>query len=346
VTDTATTAGPAPRSASSNPTTPPHASPVDYDAYGLYGPGRGFDKGKSFQRPIYRFQGRITADGSSGYPAAPGRYHLYISWGCPWAQRTAIVRKLKGLEDVVSVSYVDDERDGRGWAFRERRGPDPVNGFEFLAQAYEATEPGYDGHVSVPVLWDTETHKVVSNNFPDITLDLGAQFGAWARPAPDLYPEPLRPEIDALNERVYTNVNNGPYRVAGATTAEDYENLRQAMISLLEELDARLAGRRFLFGAQVTEADVRLWPTLARFDTGYNPLAGVTQRRLTEFGHLWGYARDLYRLPAFRETTDFTAFGGLVRGPRPTFVTDAPWRLSVEPRLADWDDPPGRDELG
>ena len=117
MTDTTTSTGP-----------PRYASPVDYGAYGLYGPGRGFDKGKSFQRPVYRFQGRITADGSSGYPAAPGRYHLYISWGCPWAQRTAIVRKLKRLEDVVSLSYVDDERDGRGWAFRERRGPDPVNG--------------------------------------------------------------------------------------------------------------------------------------------------------------------------------------------------------------------------
>ena len=335
MTDTAASTGPAPS----------YASPIDYGAYGLYGPGRGFDKGKGFQRPVYRFQGRITADGSSGYPAVPGRYHLYISWGCPWAQRTAIVRKLKGLEDVVSLSYVDDERDGRGWAFRARRGPDPVNGFEFLAQAYEATEPGYDGHVSVPVLWDRETGKIVSNNFPDITLDLGAQFGAWARPAPDLYPGPLRPEIDALNERVYTHVNNGPYRVAGATAASDYEELRQAMIALLEELDERLGRSRFLFGGEVTEADVRLWPTLARFDTGYNPLAGVTERRLTEFGSLWGYARDLYQLPAFRETTDFTSFGGLVRGPAPTFVNEAPWRIRVEPRLADWDQPPGRDGL-
>ena len=134
------------------PPSPFYASPVDYDAYGQYGPGRGFNQGQAFQRPRYRFQGRITADGSSGYRAEPGRYHLYISWGCPWAQRTAIVRQLKRLAGVVSLSYVDDTRDGRGWAFRERRGPDPVNGFTLLAQAYEATEPGYDGHVSVPVL--------------------------------------------------------------------------------------------------------------------------------------------------------------------------------------------------
>jgi glutathionyl-hydroquinone reductase len=131
---------------------PRYASPVDYETYGQYGPGRGFDGGQAFQRPRYRFQGRITADGSSGYRAEPGRYHLYVGWGCPWAQRTAIVRKLKGLEEIVSLSYVDDVRDGRGWAFRERRGADPVNGFTFLAEAYETTEPGYGGHVSVPVL--------------------------------------------------------------------------------------------------------------------------------------------------------------------------------------------------
>jgi glutathionyl-hydroquinone reductase len=229
---TAARTGPAPR----------YASPVDYDAYGLYGPGRGFDKGKSFQRKAYRLRGRITADGSSGYPAATGRYHLYISWGCPWAQRTAIVRK--------------------------------------------------------------------------------------------------------LNERVYTHVNNGPYRVAGATAADDYEDLRRAMVATLEELDERLAGRRYLFGGEITEADVRLWPTLARFDTTYNPLAGVTERHLTAFPNLWGCARDLYRLPAFRETTDFSSFGGLVRGPKPTFVQDARWRITVEPRLADWDEAPDRDRLG
>src|SRR5262245_52893225 len=122
-----------------------YADPVDYDKYGMYGPGRGFEAGAAFNRPRYPFQGRITADGSSGFRAEPGRYHLYISWGCPWAQRTAIVRKLKKLEDVVSLSYVDDYRDARGWAFRERRGPDPVNGFAFLREAYEATEPGYPG---------------------------------------------------------------------------------------------------------------------------------------------------------------------------------------------------------
>ena len=325
---------------------PQYASPADYGTYGPYGPGRGFDPGQKWRRPRYRFQGRITADGSSGFPAEPGRYHLYISWGCPWAQRTAIVRKLMRLDDVVSLSYVDDVRDARGWAFRERRGPDPVNGFTFLAQAYEATEPGYDGHVSVPVLWDRATGKIVSNNFPDITIDLGTAFGAWADPSVALYPEPLRPEIDALNSRVYQSVNDGPYRVAGAVTQAGYERLRQAMIATLDGLDQRLAARRLLFGSEITEADVRLWPTLARFDVGYNPMAGVSERRLTGFGHLWAYARDLYQRPAFRDTTDFAAFGGLARGPRPSFLNDGPWRIKVEPRLADWDEPPGRERLG
>ncbi|HEV3290202.1 MAG TPA: glutathione S-transferase C-terminal domain-containing protein [Streptosporangiaceae bacterium] len=325
---------------------PQYAGPVDYDTYGPYGPGRGFDRSQGFNRPRYRFQGRITADGSSGFPAEPGRYHLYISWSCPWAQRTAIVRKLMGLDDVVTLSYVDDERDGRGWAFRERRGPDPVNGFTFLAQAYEATEPGYDGHVSVPTLWDRVTGKIVSNNFPDITIDLGSAFGAWADTSVELYPERLRPGIDALNAQVYQTVNNGPYQVAGAVTREDYETLRHAMIATLTELDARLADRRLLFGSELTEADVRLWPTLARFDLGYNPMAGVSERPLTSFPNLWGYARDLYQRPAFRDTTEFASFGGLLRGPKPTFLNDGAWRIKVTPRQADWDAPAGRERLG
>jgi glutathione S-transferase/putative glutathione S-transferase len=256
------------------------------------------------------------------------------------------VRKLLGLESVVSLSYVDDERDGRGWAFRQRRGPDPVNGFRFLAEAYEATEPGYHGHVSVPALWDRVTGRIVSNNFPDITLDLGRAFSAWAGSPLELYPERLRPAIDELNARVYQTVNNGPYRVAGAASQAEYESLRQAMLTTLAELDERLAGRRLLFGSELTEADVRLWPTLARFDLGYNPMAGVSERPLTSFGNLWGYARDLYQRPAFRDTTDFSTFGGLLRGPRPTFLNDGAWRIKVAPQRADWDAPAGRERLG
>jgi len=325
---------------------PRYASPVDYDRYGQYGQGRGFDRGQPFRRPVYQFQGRIRADGSSGYRAEPGRYHLYIAWGCPWAQRTAIVRKLMGLEDVVSLSYVDDERDGRGWAFRVRRGADPVNGFTLLAEAYEATEPGYAGHVSVPALWDRQTGRLVSNNFPDITIDLGTQFGACSDAPFDLYPPGQRADIDALNELVYETVNNGTYRVAGATTEAEYTALRHRLTGTLNALDERLGGQRYLFGTGLTEADVRLWPTLARFDLAYNPLGKISERRLVDFPALWGYARDLYHLPAFRETTDFGAFARFGSGPSPSFFNDAPWRIKVDPYRADWDEPHGRERLG
>jgi glutathione S-transferase/putative glutathione S-transferase len=324
---------------------PRYASPVDYTAHGHYGPGRGFKPGQSFNRPVYRFQGRITADGSSGYQAEPGRYHLYVAWGCPWAQRTAIVRKLKGLDDIVSLSYVDDVRDGRGWAFREGRGPDPVNGFAFLAEAYEATEPGYDGHVSVPTLWDRRTRRIVSNNFPDITIDLGTQFERWADTNVDLYPVDLRPEIDELNVHVYQDVNNGTYQVAGATTEADYERLRQRLITAFGELDERLADRRYLFGDRLTEADVRLWPTLARFDLGYNPVGKISPRPLTSYPNLWAYARDLYQRPAFRDTTDFSAIAMFATGPKPSFFNESPWRIRVEPVHADWDSPHHREKV-
>ena len=197
-----------------------------------------------FVRAAYPFRGRITADGSSGYPAEPGRYHLYISWACPWAHRAAIVRELLGLTGVISLSAVDPVRDGRGWAFRDGDGYglDPVNGFALLREAYEATEPGYEGHVSVPVLWDKQTSRIVSNNFPDITIDLDTQFGAWADPAYDLYPQSLRPQIDEINELVYATVNNGVYRSGFGATQESYH---EAVTRLFATLDhPRGAARR------------------------------------------------------------------------------------------------------
>ncbi len=323
------------------------ASPVDFDTYGDYGQ-QIFDRtrggGGAFQRPAYPFQGRITADGSSGYRAEPGRYHLYISWACPWAQRSAIVRQLKGLEEIVTLSAVDPVRDGRGWAFRDGRGHslDPVNGCALLREAYEATEPGYEGHASVPVLWDRRTGRIVSNNFPDITIDLGTQFEAWADTSVDLYPEALRAEIDATNALVYENINDGVYRTGFAGTQPAYEDAVARVFRALDELEGRLATQRFLVGDQLTEADVRLWVTLARFDSVYYSHFKVNLRRLTDYPNLWAYARDLYSRPAFRQTTDFDHIK------RHYFGTHShlnPSRIVPAGPTLDWDAPHRRDRL-
>lgn len=315
---------------------PAYASPADVAAHGPYGPGRIDRPG-----PLYPFQDRITADGSSGHPAEPGRYHLYASFTCPWAQRAVIVRDLAGLRDVVSVSYVDDDRDGRGWAFRERRGPDPVNGFTLLSEAYDATEPGYPGHISVPVLWDRRTNRIVSNDFARIPFDLGTAFAEWT--TTDLYPLDLRDEIEALDEEIARDLAQGVRQVARAATQEEYERRRAGVAAALDRYDARLAGRRYLFGERLTESDVQLWVILVRYDLLHNPLAGITKRPLTAYPQLWAYARDLYRIPAFRETTDFAALR-LTAGP--AHPGRGPVRIAVEPHQADWDAPHGREALG
>ena len=323
------------------------ASPVDFAAYGDYGDYKpkqqqAGSKPGEFVRAAYPFRGRITADGSSGYQAEPGRYHLYISWACPWAHRTAIVRHLLGLQDVVSLSVVDPVRDGRGWAFREGDGHslDPVNGFALLRETYEATEPGYDGHVSVPVLWDRRTGRIVSNNFPDITIDLDTQFGAWADPACDLYPERLRPEIDAINEVVYQTVNNGVYRSGFASTQDQYYEAVTALFATLDSLDQRLARQRFLLGDAITEADVRLWVTLARFDAVYYSHFKASLRRIADYPSLWDYARDLYSRPAFRDTTNFDH---IKRHYYTTHPHLNPSRIVPDGPLLDWDAPHGRE---
>ena len=324
--------------------TVPVASPVDFLSYGDYSVKAPVRTDGAFVRPLYPFQGRITADGSSGFKAEPGRYHLYVSLACPWAHRSVIVRGLMGLEDVVSLSVVDPIRDGRGWAFREGpgHGPDPVNGFTLLREAYEATEPGYDGHISVPVLWDRETSRIVSNNFPDITLDLDTQFGAWARPGLDLYPERLRAEIDALNDVVYTTVNNGVYRCGFATTQQAYDAAVAALFATLDDLEQRLAGQRYLFGGQITEADVRLWVTLARFDSVYVTHFKANIRRLVDYPNLWAYTRDLYQQPAFGPTTNFDH---IKRHYYTTHPHLNPQRIVPAGPLLDWAQPPGRESL-
>ncbi|MQY03376.1 glutathione S-transferase family protein [Actinomadura macrotermitis] len=258
--------------------------------------------GGSFVRQANRFTDRITADGGSGFPAEPGRYRLLVSYACPWAHRTLIVRRLLGLEDAIGVGVVDPIRDERGWRFPE---PDPVTGATFLSELYLATDPGYQGRYTVPCVWDTGTGRLVTNDFPAITTMMETEFTAWHAPgAPDLYPAALRAEIDELNALVYATVNNGVYKAGFATAQAAYEEAVTALFASLDALEERLAGRRFLFGDDLTESDVRLYPTLARFDTVYHAHFKCNLRRLADYPNLWRYARDLHAIPAFGETTD------------------------------------------
>ncbi|MBL7491033.1 glutathione S-transferase C-terminal domain-containing protein [Frankia sp. AgB1.9] len=279
----------------SRTTEPAYASPTDVATHGPYT----IRRDPADTRPLYRFTGRITADGSSGFPAEPGRYHLYSGWFCPWAQRVLLQRALHGLEDVISLSYVDNTRDARGWGFRETYGPDPVNGFTLLRDAYDATEPGFDGHVSVPTLWDRETRQVVSNDFVSLGIDVATQFGQWSTGA-DTYPEHLRAEIAELDGWIGPAVNQGTHRAAHD------EAVRATLLDAFARLDARLADADYLVGGQLTEADVRLWVSLVRYRGRVGDLA--TLPPLSDYPRLWAYARALYQLPAFRATTDFSTF--------------------------------------
>ena len=299
----------------------------------------------AYEREPSKIREWVTADGSSGFKAEPGRYHLYVSYACPWAHRTIIVRMLKGLEDAISLSVVDPIRDERGWAFREvpGAGKDPVNGFDFLHEAYEATLPGYDGRVSVPVLWDRETDRIVSNESADVIVMLNEAWDEWARnPDLDLYPQELRPQIDELNERVYEHVNNGVYRAGFATTQAAYEAVIGPMFDTLDELDERLADRRYLFGDRYTLADWRLFTTLLRFDPVYHTHFKCNVRRVIDYPNLWAYLRDLLTVTGVRDTV---RMDHIKRHYYCTHESINPKRIvPVGPEL-DYDAPSGRESL-
>ena len=296
----------------------------------------------SFVRQAYTIRDRITADGSSGFPAEAGRYHLYVSLACPWAHRAVIVRKLLGLESVISLSVLDPIRDERGWAFRDGPGysQDPVNGFQFLSEAYKRTDPNYTGRYTVPCLWDRVTGRLVTNNYPDITIDFETQFKAFHKPdAPDLYPEALRAEIDAINAVVYEDVNNGVYKAGFAATQEAYEQAVTALFKRLDWIEERLAQQRFLVGNQLTEADIRLFTTLARFDIVYVGHFKCNLRRLVDYPNLWSYARDLYQRPGFGETVDVDH---IKRHYYMTHDTINPTRIVPLGPIVDWTTPHDR----
>jgi putative glutathione S-transferase len=259
----------------------------------------------SFRRQESRFRRWVSAQDGSPFPPDPGRYHLYVSRACPWAHRTIIARALMGLEDAIGISFVDPIRDERGWAFTGGEYVDGVNGFSFLSEAYAATDPGYDARVTVPVLWDRASGVIVSNESADILRMLGTVFAPLADHPVDLYPEALRSEIDALSDRIYDNVNNAVYKAGFATRQQVYEREVDALFTMLDELDERVAGQRFLVGAAPVETDWRLFTTLVRFDAVYQIHFKCSLRKLIEYEHLWPYARDLYQWPGVADTVDF-----------------------------------------
>lgn len=260
-----------------------------------------------FVRQQDAFREWVSADGRSGFQAQPGRYHLYVSLACPWAHRTIIFRHLKGLEQVIGMTVVDPVRDERGWAFRDGPGHsrDPVNGFNFLAEAYLATDPSYRGRVTVPVLWDKETGKIVTNSDDDLLRILNSEFNSFTKSDLDLYPPEHRSGIDRLNELIYENVNDGVYRAGFATTQRAYEQAAYALFETLDQLDGMLSDRRYLFGSSPLETDWRLFVSLIRFDPVYHGHFKCNIRRIVDYPNLYGYLRDLYQTDGVAETVDF-----------------------------------------
>jgi putative glutathione S-transferase len=272
---------------------------------GTFSLGRESSDDGSFRRQESRFRQLVSSDDSSPFPVQAGRYQLYVCRACPWAHRTLIGRALMGLQEAIPVSYVDPIRDERGWEFTGGEYVDPVNGFHLLSEAYTATDPTFDGRVSVPVLWDTQTARIVNNESADILRMQETVFAPLADHPVDLYPEALREQIDALNQEIYDNVNNAVYKTGFAGRQEVYDREVSSLFQALDRLDLRLAERRFLFGDTPVETDWRLFTTLVRFDAVYQIHFKCSIRKLDEYKQLWPYARDLYQWPGVAQTVSF-----------------------------------------
>ena len=289
---------------------------------------------------------RITADGRDGYPVEPGRYRLTVARACPWANRAVIVRRLMGLEDVLSMAMAGPTHDERSWTFDlDPGGRDPALGIERLQEAYFARFPGYPRGITVPAIVDVPTGQVVTNDFDQLTLDLAAEWRAYQREgAPDLYPKRHRDEIDTVSQPVFEDVNNGVYRCGFATSQGAYEDAYRRLFSRLDWLTARLEHQRYLVGDTITMADVRLFPTLARFDAVYHGHFKCNRQKLSEMPVLWAYARDLYQTPGFGDTLDFDQikqhYYEVHRSINPTGI------VPVGPDLSGWLDPHDRERLG
>lgn len=267
-------------------------------------------KDGKFVRATTQFRNWITPDGSAGptgepgFAAAPDRYHLYVSHACPWAHRAMIVRRLKHLEDVIGVSVVNSLYDANGWSFNDAAGvvPDPHIDAKYLYEIYAAADSNYSGRASVPILWDTEQRTIVSNESSEIIRMFNSAFDAWGDAVLDLYPAPLRDTIDAVNDDVYTNINNGVYRTGFAKTQAAYDQAVTDLFACLDRMERRLAKSRYLAGTTFTEADIRLFTTLVRFDPVYHGHFKCNLARLVDYPNLWNYTLDIYQRPGIAET--------------------------------------------
>lgn len=269
--------------------------------------------GGRFIRQESQFRNWITPDGSAGptgeagFKAEPGRYHLYVALACPWADRALIMRNLKGLEEMISVSIVNPLMAENGWTFDSEEGviPDPVIDANYLYEVYTHVESGYSGRVTVPVLYDLKQNKIVNNESSEIMRILNSAFDDVGAKEGDYYPEALRPEIDEINEKVYHAVNNGVYKAGFASKQEVYQEEVLNLFAALDELEERLEENRYLVGEQITEADWRLFTTLIRFDSVYHGHFKCNIKRITEYKNLWRYTRELYNWPGIAETVNF-----------------------------------------
>jgi putative glutathione S-transferase len=292
----------------------------------------------------------ITPDGAAGpagdagFRAAPDRYHLYVSYACPWAHRTLILRALKGLEQLIPLSVVNWKLDVEGWSFRPGPGvvPDPLHSATLLSQIYRADPRPFDGHATTPVLWDKQQGRVVSNESADIVRMFNSAFDAIGAQPGDYYPAPLRAQIDPIEETIYGSLNNGVYRAGFARSQAAYEEAVRQVFGQLDELEGRLAHRRYLVGARFTEADVRLFVTLVRFDAAYHGHFKCNLRRLIDYPALWAYTRDVYQMPAIRGTVHLDHIKHHYYESHPAL--DPTGIVPVGPEL-DFDAPHGRDAL-
>ncbi len=302
------------------------------------------DSEGKFVRPSTTYRNKITADGTSGFKAEPGLYHLYISWACPWACRTAIMRQLKGLQDIISMSVVAPEIHDNSWEFSDEPGaiPDTINGKDYLWQIYTKAEPNYSGRVTVPVLWDIQKGTIVNNESREIIRMLDTEFDHLAKQNVNFCPKDLQELVDETIEAIYKPINNGVYRAGFATSQSAYDEAVTELFDALDNWEKVLGKQRYLCGEQITEADWCMFTTLFRFDAVYYVHFKCNLRRLVDYPNLWNYLKDLYQQPQVKETCNLDHIKRHYYKSHPKVN---PTRIVPLGPLINFDEPHNRDNL-